>query len=263
MGWLENFNHDLRGTPNGPKLVFLHGLMGSWTNWRKILPTFEGRYQILSFDQRGHGKSFKPPSGYHPKDFADDLWRILGDLGWSQIDLVGHSMGGRNAVVFASQHPGRVRKLVVEDIGPEGTPENVANIERIFAKVPTPFADKRVAKETILGAFEDQVLANYLYSNITEVEPGVHDWRFSREGILQAVRAGRGEDFWHEWNTLRMPTLLIRGANSDELSHEIYKKMLLQNHLARGVEIPNAGHWVHFDQAQEFARVVEKFLSET
>lgn len=92
MSFLKQFNFDIRGPEDGPKLVFLHGLMGSWTNWRRIFADFETSYRILSFDQRGHGKSLRPDDGYAPEDFAGDLVTILKELGWQTVRLVGHSM---------------------------------------------------------------------------------------------------------------------------------------------------------------------------
>ena len=262
---LSRFNHDLRGLKGGPKLVFLHGLMGSWTNWRKILPAFEAEYEILSFDQRGHGKSLRPEPGvemnFGPEDFADDLERILEELKWTRINLVGHSMGGRNALVFAARHPEMVEKLVIEDIGPEGSAAAIAKIEAILGKVPTPFSDKRLAKETILGAFADQVLANYLYSNIAEVSPGVFDWRFSKPAVLQALQLGHSVPRWTEWKSLKMPILLLRGERSAEFSQDLFEHMLATNPHARGEVIANSGHWIHFDQPQAFIKAAANFLS--
>lgn len=258
--YLSNFNSDIRGLESAPKLVFLHGLMGSWANWRRIITAFEDKYQILSFDQRGHGRSFRPVSGYSPEVYADDLLKILDELKWHKASIVGHSMGGRNAFVFAAQHPERVEKLVIEDIGPLGSTESVKKIELILAKVPTPFNDKRVAKETILAAFTDQVLAQYFYSNIAEVAPGVFDWRFSKDAILQSVREGRDHDRWHYWQNIKAPTLLIRGERSDELDEQTYNKMLQTNPNAQGVVIADAGHWVHFDQPVAFIESLKSFL---
>ena len=110
---IEQFHHQISGNPSGNKLVFLHGLMGSMTNWRRITPAFENDYQILTYDQRGHGRSFHPQHGYKPTDFAGDLKAILDELGWYNIHLVGHSMGGRNALEFAYLFPRRADKLVI------------------------------------------------------------------------------------------------------------------------------------------------------
>lgn len=277
--YISNFNIDIRGLEGAPKLVFLHGLMGSWVNWRRIITAFEDRYQILSYDQRGHGKSFRPSlkgstsvqngtitthsnigTGYSPADYANDLFLILNELGWDRVNLVGHSMGGRNAIVFAAQHPDRVEKLVIEDIGLDGSEENISKMENILGRVPTPFHDKRMAKETILAAFEDQVLAQYLYSNITEVSAGVYDWRFSREAILASVREGRSRDFWPEWKAIRSEGLLIRGDRSDELDQGTYERMLSANSNFRGVVVESAAHWVHFDQPDKFIQELRKFF---
>lgn len=262
MSFLKQFNFDIRGPEDGPKLVFLHGLMGSWTNWRRIFADFETSYRILSFDQRGHGKSLRPDDGYAPEDFAGDLVTILKELGWQTVRLVGHSMGGRNALVFAAQNPGMVSQLVIEDIGLEGNPESAKKIENMLAKVPTPFSDKRVAKETIMKAFAgNSVLANYLYANISETLPGVYDWRFSKEAILKSVWDGRSQDRWKEWQALKVPTLLIRGGDSDELSPEMYHQMLDRQPLSKGIEIPHSGHWVHYDQPAEFSKALKEFFS--
>jgi pimeloyl-ACP methyl ester carboxylesterase len=235
--------------------------MGSWTNWRRILTDLDTTYRILSFDQRGHGKSHRPAQGYAPEDYAADLLLIINELGWEKIRLVGHSMGGRNALVFADLHPTRVQQLVIEDIGPEGSVESAQKIEEMLAKVPTPFQDKRIAKEKILSTFPNQVLANYLYANIAETEPGVFDWRFSKEAILKSVWEGRSRDRWKEWESLKMPTLLIRGANSDEIDKDTFDKMLMRQPNAKGVEIPNAGHWVHYDQPALFSKALRDFFT--
>src|SRR5512135_2152018 len=101
MSYLDNFSYQVLGNEKGAKVVFLHGLMGSGVNWRKIAQSLEADYQVLIFDQRGHGRSFQPSSGYAPEDYANDLALILEELRWEKILLVGHSMGGRNALHFA------------------------------------------------------------------------------------------------------------------------------------------------------------------
>lgn len=261
MSLLSQLNHHRRGLSEGPKLVFLHGLMGSWHNWRRILTHFEPRYEVFAIDQRGHGRSYRPQTGYAPENYAQDLKQALDELGWQSIILVGHSMGARNAIQFAYEYPERVQKLVIEDMGPEINPELNGTIERILEKVPTPFHDKALAKETILSAFpKNQVLAQYLYSNIAEVSPGVFDWRFYKEGILESLAQGRTRNWWHEYKSLNMPILIVRGENSQDLERSLFEKMLKENPKAQGVEIKGAGHWVHFDKPQEFIESLEAFF---
>jgi pimeloyl-ACP methyl ester carboxylesterase len=268
MSFLENFHYQISGPPDGDKLVFLHGLMGYAQNWRKIVQSFEDKYEILVYDQRGHGRSFQPLTGYSPDDYAEDLYLILEELRWQKCFLVGHSMGGRNALNFAHRFPNKVEKLVIEDIGPENDTAGLKRYTKLLEMIPTPFVSKLRAKEFFLNDFihlskngeKPQMLGQYLYSNIIEMPDGTADWRFSKNAILSSLNEGRLKNQWLEFESLKMPTLVIRGANSRDLKSEVYAEMLKRNTVVKGVEIANAGHWVHYDQPQAFVEVLREFL---
>jgi esterase len=257
---LKDFFHTLEGNPDGPKMVFLHGLLGFAANWRSISKAFEASHHIFVFDQRGHGRSIKPGSGYLPEDFANDLKLLLDELGWNKIVLVGHSMGGRNAINFAARFSERVQKLVIEDIGPESDVQGAAFFEDLFRKIPTPFSTKREAKEFLLNQLGNITLGHFLYTNIEEKAEGVFDWRFSKEAMLKTAREGRLQDRWHDWRSLKMPILVIRGERSLDLKPEIFRQMLAENMNAKGVEIADSGHWVHFEKPKEFIAALAGFL---
>ncbi|PIS09755.1 MAG: alpha/beta hydrolase [Bdellovibrio sp. CG10_big_fil_rev_8_21_14_0_10_47_8] len=266
--YLSQFNYQLLGVESGRCWVFLHGLMGYGLNWRKIATGLQDTERILIFDQRGHGKSWKPLTGYAPDDYADDLYLILQELGWDRIILVGHSMGGRNALAFAHKFPEKVERLVIEDMGPEGVASAPDYYRWLLDVVPTPFANKLQAKEFFMNQFKPLVkgrvenpetLGAYFYSNIQEQPDGSADWRFSKQAIIDTVVQGRANDQWDAFRALPMPTLIVRGQDSKELSREIFEKMKLANPRVEGVEIPNAGHWVHSDQSDQFLEVIRKF----
>jgi len=262
MSVLDQFFRLRSGLPEGPKLVFLHGVMGYAANWRRIMPAFEDTYDILAYDQRGHGRSFQPESGYGPEDYAQDLKNILEALQWEQVILVGHSMGGRNALHFAYKYPQHVHKLVIEDIGPDANPEGVSGILKILEKVPVPFKDKKLAKEFLYNEFEP-VLGAYLYSNIEETKDGIWGWRFYKEGIIESVQEGRKKERWDELRGLKMPTLVLRGERSQDLPLDVFQRMGKENALVKLVEIKNAGHWVHSEQPDEFIQQLKIFLKKT
>jgi pimeloyl-ACP methyl ester carboxylesterase len=251
------------------KWVFLHGLMGYGLNWRRIALSVSQNHQVLIFDQRGHGRSFRPSHGYAPRDFAEDLKQIVDELGWEEFYLCGHSMGGRNAVDFASAWPHRIEKLVIEDIGPDGRPEAVEYYRALFDSIPTPFPTKLRAKEFFMNEFArsafglqhgvTDTLGQYLYTNLSD-DPV--DWRFSPEAMLEIVRLGRAADQWDDFRKLNIPTLLVRGERSTDLDRGTFERVLLANPLIEGVEISNAGHWVHYDQAQAFIDELKRFTLE-
>jgi esterase len=265
--YLSQFNYQLFGPEEGRKWVFLHGLMGYGLNWRKIATGLQESERVLIFDQRGHGKSWKPKTGYAPEDYAEDLYLITQELGWERFILVGHSMGGRNALMFAHKFPEKVERLIIEDIGPDSNPGAPDYYRKLFAIVPAPFPTKLAAKEFFLNEFpkvfkitdQPETLGAYLYSNIIELQDGRADWRYDKEAMIATVVQGRAQDHWREFRTLPMPTLIIRGETSKELPRDIFLRMSVSNPRIEAVEISNAGHWVHSDQPAEFLRIIRQF----
>lgn len=267
--FLQNFNYSILGSQTSQRIVFVHGLMAFSANWRKIASRMEPQFQSLIYDQRGHGRSFKPESGYSPEIFAEDLDKITTELGWDRFHLVGHSMGGRNVMVFADRYPHKVRTLTIEDMGPDQNPKALDYYKRMLEVIPTPFPTKDKMKEffaqqfsSLFQANESQsVLATFLQANMEEKPDGTYDWRFSKQAVYETVHEGHVVDRWREVSSFKMPVLLVRGEKSHILKKETYEKMLAINPQITGVEIPEAGHWVHYEKYEEFVSELRKFIS--
>lgn len=265
---LENFNYSVLGTNAAKRIVFVHGLMAFSANWRKIASRLENDFQCLIYDQRGHGRSFKPDSGYAPEDFAEDLYKITNELGWDRFHLVGHSMGGRNVMVFAHKYPEKVITLTIEDMGPERDPKVLDYYYQMLDVIPTPFLNK----ETIQAFFATEffkkftpkeppaVLSTFLQANLEEKADGTYDWRFSKQAVYEMVREGHEKDRWLEVSSFKMPVLLIRGETSHVFKAETFEKMLQVNPQITGVTVPGVGHWVHFEKYQEFINELRHFI---
>ena len=269
MSYLANFNYLISGAGDqAPKLVFLHGVMGFGLNWRTVTKAFDSQFQCLVYDQRGHGRSFHPENGYAPEDYAQDLKLILDELRWEKVNLVGHSMGGRNALEFAHRFPFSVEKLVIEDIGPVVRENAAESLLTLLNSVPVPFENKRLAKEffelkflEIFKARPDREgIAQFFYANIIEDNQGRAVWRFSEKGVRETIVAGRTQDRWKEIETLQMPTLLVRGELSRDLPRDLFDEVLKRNSSIQGIEIKDAGHWVHSDQPEAFIAALRAFL---
>lgn len=276
--YLNNFYYQILGVdsqslntdPNSAKWVFLHGLMGAGQNWRTVVKDLALHNQILLLDQRGHGRSFHPESGYSPLDYANDLKQILLELGWGKINLVGHSMGGRNALAFASHYPEFVDRLIIVDIGPDIDFERANFYRKLLEVVPTPFANREMAKIFFQEDFPrltegwnlSPFVRAFLYSNLIENHQGQLDWRFFKPGILESLMLGRSHESWDDLRRLPMKTMIIRGQQSADLSPTVFERMKLTNPQIVGVEIPNAGHWVHADQPAQFMKVIQDFTKD-
>ena len=261
-----------------PKLVLLHGVMGYALNWRRVAKAFENRYQVLAYDSRGHGRSVhadveKNPDAFTPEALAEDLRMILQDVGWTHINLVGHSMGGRVAYTFAAKYPDFLKTLVIEDIGPNMSPITASTATQVLEKVPVPFLTKRAAKEwfdtqfpiVFKSAGNAAVLGPWLYANITENEAGEGVWRFQVEGVRGAVESGRTHERWDEIEKIQCPTLVIRGELSKDLPRDVFDKMIAVGGRQgggsmEGVEIAGTGHWVHSEKSEEFNSALAAFL---
>ena len=204
-----------------------------------------------------------------PEDYASDLEKILDELGWASVRLVGHSMGGRAAFHFASQHPDRVTHLVIEDIGPAMYPTGASLVTRMLDAVPVPFSDKRTARAWFDTEFQQifasegrrRELAEYLYANLTENEAKQAVWRFFEPGIRESIEQGRARERWEDIEALLVPTLVIRGEFSKDLPRDIFDRMLKSNSKLKGVEVAGAGHWVHSDKPELFIEILREFFA--
>jgi pimeloyl-ACP methyl ester carboxylesterase len=244
-----------------PPLVFLHGLMGFAANWGKIWPQFEQKRPILLLDQRGHGRSSKPPTGYAPEDYAGDLKGLIDRLGWRKCHVVGHSMGGRVALRFCSRYPGNSRSLILEDSGMEGRPLRLNWIHDLLNGIPTPFSDRESAKRFFASHFTDDPLTGgFLFTNLEPKPDGTLDWRFYKPGMTATIENGRAQSAMQEFSSLSLPTLVIRGSRSSEFPKDEAERMAAARPDARLVTIEGAGHFVHAEKPEEFSRALAVFL---
>lgn len=266
MSILQKIYHQEKGPEEGPRIVFIHGLMGYAANWSKVISLIPFA-RCLTYDQRGHGRSFHADLMYSPHDYAQDLKDLVDALGWKKFVLVGHSMGGRNALVFAHTYPSYVSRLLIEDIGPESVEGAYKYYEDLLGVVPVPFSDRAMAKKFFENEFSQKahvrenvgLIGQFLYSNLRDLENGQVTWRFDQKGIIDTVKQGRQNDYWKMLQELQCPTLIIRGERSPELTQPTYEKMLRQNPKIQGAIIPNAGHWVHVEQTQLFTDKLKEF----
>ena len=254
------------GPATGPALLLLHGVTGHARTWDAEAAALAARYRVIALDQRGHGDSDPAPDGdYSLTTLAGDIAAIVDALGLTRVSIVGLSLGGRIAIVYAALHPERVERLVVVDIGPDIAPAGRTRVGTMMARSPERFASVEEAIAQARAAnprYIEALLRERVTHGLRRLPDGGYAWKYDRV-IRDAVRTGRWRedlDVWPLWTSVTCPTLVVRGAESDVLSREIAKQMLEARPQTRLVEVPGAGHTVPGEQPAQFLELLRAFL---
>ncbi|WP_445452977.1 alpha/beta fold hydrolase [Flavobacterium sp. 25HG05S-40] len=243
----------------GKPLLIIHGFLGMSDNWKSFgaLYASEG-FQVHMVDLRNHGKSF------HSDDFnytvmANDVLEYCQHYNLSNISIIGHSMGGKVAMLFATNYPEMVEKLIVADIGPKYyAPHHQDILAGLNAVDFTTKPDRSQVEETLYPFIPDFGTRQFLMKNLYWSEPGQLAFRFNLPVFNTKIET-IGEVLPEE-NHFDKPTLFIRGGNSkyilDTDLPEI-KKHFPNFELAT---IPNVGHWLHAENPKSFFEETARFL---
>jgi len=251
------------GAPGRPALCFLHGGAAHAHWFDLVAPAFADRFHVVSLDQRGHGESqWAEPPAYATEDFARDLVGVMDALGWERMTVVGHSMGGHNAMAFAAWHPERVSRLVIVDSRPAIPGDRLdwmhARGRRAPRLHPDPDAAVRafrlLPRETVAAA---EVLAHLARMGFVERDGG---WTYRFDPACNGSR--RPVDAWPLLARIVAPTLIVRGERSLVLPREMAERMRAAIPLATLVEIPGAYHHLVLDDPTAFVRALEAFLAQ-
>ncbi|CAI9173136.1 unnamed protein product [Rangifer tarandus platyrhynchus] len=256
----------LDGEAASPPLVFLHGLFGSKTNFNsiaKVLAQQTGR-RVLTVDARNHGESpHSPEMSYEA--MSQDLQDLLPQLGLVPCVLIGHSMGGRTAMLLALQRPELVERLIAVDISPMETPSSsnfpsyITAIRAVdVANEASLSSARKLADERLRSVIQSTSTRQYLLTNLVEVD-GRFVWRVNLDAL--AKHLDKILDFPARQETYSGPTLFLRGGNSQFLPPSHYPEIRRLFPRAQMQTISNAGHWVHHDHPQDFMAAVRGFLA--
>jgi len=264
------FHYLTWGDPKHPLLVCLHGLRSYGRTFSGLAAVLQDRFHILALDQRGRGETdWDPARSYFTPTYVADLEALVAHLGNPRFHLLGHSMGGMNALLYAQRNPGRLLSLVLEDSGPEAHANISPGLERIIGelqKTPLAFADRAAARafwRSVRPGVTDEAIESRVENSMVERD-GQIVWRHDQEGIaacrIAQAQAKERLDLWPAIDTIDCPTLVVRGARSDYLDAARVAQMCARNPKVSAQEVSGAGHYVHDDDPVEFNRIVSDFL---
>jgi pimeloyl-ACP methyl ester carboxylesterase len=243
----------------GKPLLILHGFMGMSDNWKTLGSQYaQDGFQVHILDLRNHGRSFHSDI-FNYEVMVQDVVDYCDENNLTNIDCIGHSMGGKVAMLLATQFPNLVDKLIVADIGPKFYPQHHQTILEGLNAVDFSLKPSRSeVEETISKYIPDIGTRQFLLKSLYWVEPGQLAFRFNLAVFnIQIEQIGTA---LYENALFENPTLFIRGGNSnyilDSDIDEIY------NHFPKAVinTISNAGHWLHAEKPQVFFELTKNFL---
>lgn len=240
----------------GQPLVLLHGLFGSADNWGTVAKHFAQHYQVISIDLRNHGRSPHSDSQTYA-EMADDLLETFDALGMDRVHLLGHSLGGKVAMQFATQYPAKVSKLIVVDMAMRAYPDRYTQLmNHMLAVNLSQMASRNEVDNALKDVIPHLRVRQFLLTNLVKNEAQLQ-WRINLLALKQNYATLIAAVAVH----FDQPALFIRGERSDYVQgHDITE---LQQHFtqAQFVTLPT-DHWVHAEQPQLFIEAVESYLRE-
>lgn len=243
----------------GKPFVILHGFLGMADNWKTLGTQWsELGYEVHLLDQRNHGRSI------HSADFsyelmAQDLMEYCEHHNLKDIILLGHSMGGKVAMQFASEYPEMLEKLIIADIAPkEYAPHHSDIINALQAVNFESITSRNEVDEILSSRIPDMGTRLFLMKSLFRKDKNKFAWRFNLKALATSQSMiGSHSPFD---NIIQIPTLFLKGGNSGYIIDN--DKMVIDAAFAKAniITIPNAGHWLHAEQPELFSNAVLDFI---
>lgn len=236
-----------------PPLVIAHGLFGSGRNWGVIARRLSDTREVIAVDMRNHGDSPRLPSHSY-EDLAGDLAEVIATLPEGRADVLGHSMGGKAAMVLALQHGARVNKLVVADIAPVAYGHSQQAQIDAMRRVDLAGITSRQEAAMQMQAATPEITA-FLLQSLDMVQ---RRWKIDLDLFEREMASVVG--FPAISGQFDGPSLFLSGALSDYVlpAHRPQIRALFTQ--AKFAKIPQAGHWLHAEQPRPFEQAVRVFL---
>lgn len=249
-----------RSIGQGQPMIILHGVFGTSDNLQTFGKQLANHYHVYLIDQRNHGSS------PHSDDFnyqvmAEDLHEFIEKHQLKNPIILGHSMGGKVAMFYATQHPKQFDKLIVVDIAPRAYPVHHQQIlEALSAVEIDQISSRKEAEEQMKPYIADFGIRQFLLKNLKRTDDNKgFEWKLNLSVIKNNIeRIGEGIE---DNVQVDKPVLFVKGAKSDYIKNEDETLIKSIFPSAKIVTIKNAGHWVHAEQPEQLFEEVSKFLN--
>ena len=235
----------------GKPLLIIHGFLGMSDNWKTLASQYAGEgYEVHALDLRNHGKSFHS-SDWSYNFMVEDVVDYCKHYNLTKIAVIGHSMGGKVAMLLATTYPDLVEKLIVADIGPKFYAPHHQTILTALNAVDFSKKPSRTEVEAIVSEYiTDFGTRQFLLKNLYWVEPGQLGFRFNLKVFTENPSViGQALPFENHFDK---EMLFLRGDQSDYILDSDYETIYHHFPNAQIGNISKAGHWLHAENPKEF-----------
>lgn len=249
--------YDEFGEPDNVPLVILHGFFASSRNWRQIARNLSERYHVLVPDLRNHGESPHSPVMDYPAMVADMRF-FLDQRGIKQVNLLGHSMGGKAAMWFALNFPEYLERLIVADISPTQYRHSFDRTIHALQQLPLQSIVSRKQADALLAAsIADNSYRQFLLQNL-QLKDGQYQWRVDLDIFMQTADHIISFPDSDHLRPYLGSALFLGGESSDYIkADDVYRWFP----YAQIKTIPGTGHWLHAQSPAQFCQEVDIFLA--
>ena len=248
-------NYMTFGDEKSSPVMIVHGLYGSGRNWGVIAKRLSDQFFVITVDLRNHGDSpWLDTHNYHV--MADDLVEVINSLN-IKPNIIGHSMGGKAAMVLALKRPNLVRNLIIADIAPVKYEHDQSQFIEAMQKVDLSKVEKRSDATLALSKFiEDKSLQNFFTQSL---DIKAKRWKLN----LKVLRSEMSEilSFPKIESEFSGHSLFLKGEKSDYIKSEHRKLIKSLFTKARFATFKEAGHWLHAEKPREFESAARLFFS--
>lgn len=253
---------NVRETGQGPVAIFLHGITSNGAVWEPVLTALKNTMRCFAVDQRGHGLSDKPDSGYGAAAYSEDVLALIETLDAGPAVIVGHSLGARNGVVAATLRPDLVSAVVAIDFTPFIETEVLDALEARVIAGDRSFASREEIEDYLRDRYAmmpPEAIRRRAYSAYQETGSGLRP--LASPKAMAQTAAGLREDLEPAFRAVNRPVLMMRGAVSKLVSAAAFEKTRKLRPDLPALVVEDTDHYVNEEKPEVVSRAILDFVA--
>ena len=268
---LNDFDYKIWGEANKQNgtVILIHGLGSAWQSFSNLAPLLAQQYQVVAYSQLGHGKSWGDRLDFSNQRMAEDLSDLMYLLHIDQAHILGHSLGTRTAIKFASLFSGKTLSVILEDhefkARKSSAPDYAITDPEQLKNFPKVFDSKESALKALTGLTgSEEAAKNLVQWKTTSLDNGKILLNFQPHVFQIYKTQANQEDLGSDLNSIKAPSILVLAdPQQSDMTEAGFAHFQKHSPHTPVVRLPGAAHSIHQTHLQEFYEIVRKFLDQS